>query len=128
MNREQTLNEESKDRSMDVMTTARNIGLIGADGSEVFGTIEREAVLAELGDLALFYETDVDLFDAATERVRASRSAGVERLGATGFLGRNNPTGEIQLSYRAEMASIFLDLAIDLGLRHSPAPAPADVG
>jgi len=51
------------------------------------------------------------------------RSAGVERLGSTDFLGRNNTTGEIQLSYRAEMANIFLDLAIDLGLRHSPAPA-----
>ena len=30
---------------MDVMTTARHIGLIGADGSDVFGTIERDVVL-----------------------------------------------------------------------------------
>jgi len=108
---------------MDVMTTARNIGLIGADGGDVFGTIEREAVLIALRDIAVFYDSDADLFDAAAARVRASRSAGVERLGSTDFLGRNNGTGEIQLSYRAEMANIFLDLAIDLGLRHSPAPA-----
>lgn len=108
---------------MDVMTTARNIGLIGADGGDVFGTIEREAVLIALRDIAVFYDGDADLFDAAAARVRASRSAGVERLGSTDFLGRNNGTGEIQLSYRAEMANIFLDLAIDLGLRHSPAPA-----
>jgi len=108
---------------MDVMTTARNIGLIGADGSDVFGTIEREAVLVALRDISVFYEADADLFDAAADLVRASRSAGIERLGSTDFLGRNNTTGEIQLSYRAEMANIFLDLAIDLGLRHSPAPA-----
>ena len=108
---------------MDVMTTARNIGLIGADGSDVFGTIERDAVLGALREIAIFYEADADLFAAATERVLASRSAGIERLGSTDFLGRNNTTGEIQLSYRAEMANIFLDLAIDLGLRHSATPA-----
>jgi hypothetical protein len=108
---------------MDVMTTARNIGLIGADGSDVFGTIERDAVLDALGEISVFYEADADLFAAAADRVRASRSGGIERLGSTDFLGRKNTTGEIQLSYRAEMANIFLDLAIDLGLRHSPAPA-----
>jgi len=108
---------------MDVMTTARKIGLIGADGSDVFGTIERDAVLAALRDISVFYDSDGDLFDAAAARVRASRSAGIERLGSTDFLGRNNATGEIQLSYRAEMANIFLDLAIDLGLRHSRTPA-----
>lgn len=108
---------------MDVMTTARNIGLIGADGSDVFGTIERDAVLQALRDIAVFYEAEADLFAAAAERVNAARSAGVERMGDIDFLGRGNTTGEIQLSYRAEMASIFLDLAIDVGLRHSPAPA-----
>ena len=108
---------------MDVMTTARTIGLIGADGSDVFGTIERDAVLAALADLAREQGTDADLFEAAAARVAASRSAGVEKLEKSGFLGRTAVNGEIQLSYRAEMAAIFVDLAIDLGLRHAPSPA-----
>jgi hypothetical protein len=108
---------------MDVMTTARSIGLIGADGSDVFGTIERDVVLGVLADLARDNDADGDLFVATVKRVLAARSAGVERLGSTDFLGRNNRTGEIQLSYRAEMAAIFLDLAIDLGLRRTPSPA-----
>jgi hypothetical protein len=52
--------------------------------------------------------------------------------GASDFLGRassaqTNVAGEIQLSYRAEMAAIFMDLAIDLGIRHSAASAGADL-
>ncbi len=113
---------------MDVMMTARNIGLIGADGSNVFGTIERHVVLAALSELALTDIDDADLFAVAVGRVNSARSAGVERLGETSFLGRTNDTGEIQLSYRAEMADIFMDLAIDLGIRKTPAraatPAP----
>jgi hypothetical protein len=109
---------------MDVMMTARNIGLIGADGGNVFGTIERHVVVAALAELALESADDADLFAAAVDRVNTARSAGVERLGATSFLGRTNDAGEIQLSYRAEMADIFMDLAIDLGIRHTPAPAP----
>ena len=104
---------------MDVMMTARSIGLIGADGGDVFGTIERRAVIEAIEDLARADAADADLFSAAIERVLASRSAGVERLGTTSFLGRTDAAGEIQLSYRAAMAEIFLDLAIDLGLRHS---------
>ena len=107
---------------MDVMTTARNIGLIAADGSSVFGTIERHVVVAALSELALTSVADADLFEAAVTRVNASRSAGVERLGATSFLGRTDAAGEIQLSYRAEMADVFMDLAIDLGIRHSARP------
>ena len=117
---------------MDVMTTARNIGLIGADGSDVFGTIERHVVLDTLAGFARDSVADADLFNQAAARVRAARSAGVERLGASDFLGRassaqTNVAGEIQLSYRAEMAAIFMDLAIDLGIRHSAAPAEADL-
>lgn len=107
---------------MDVMMTARKIGLIGEDGSNVFGTIEREAVLAVLSDLARAHPADVDLIEAAADRVRQARSAGVERLEQTSFLGRTNPTGEIHLTYRSDMADVFMDLAIDLGIRHSPAP------
>lgn len=113
---------------MDVMMTARNIGLIGADGGDVFGTIERHVVIAALGELALGDSDDADLFAAAVQRVNEARSAGVERLGETSFLGRTNAAGEIQLSYRAEMADIFMDLAIDLGIRHTPAPAATPAG
>lgn len=109
---------------MDVMMTARNIGLIGADGGNVFGTIERHIVLAALSELALADTGGADLFATAVERVNSARSAGVERLGETSFLGRINDIGEIQLSYRAEMADIFMDLAIDLGIRKTPAPSP----
>lgn len=108
---------------MDVMMTARNIGLIGADGGNVFGTIERHIVIAALSELALADIGGADLFAAAVERVNGARSAGIERLGETSFLGRTNDSGEIQLSYRAEMADIFMDLAIDLGIRNTPAPA-----
>ncbi|MCU1395405.1 MAG: hypothetical protein JWM34_3833 [Ilumatobacteraceae bacterium] len=104
---------------MDVMTTARNIGLIAADGGSVFGTIEQHVVIEALDELAITDIADADLFAGAIAAVKASRSAGVEKLGATSFLGRTDSKGEIQLSYRAAMADIFLDLAIDLGLRHS---------
>jgi hypothetical protein len=112
---------------MDVMATARKIGLMGEDGSNVFGTIEQHVVLTALGELALDDIADADLFAAAVQRVNKGRSAGVERLGATNFLGRVSENGEIQLNYRAEMADIFMDLAIDIGLRHSAAPTPTSV-
>ena len=112
---------------MDVMSTARNIGLIAADGGSVFGTIERHVVIAALNELALADTDDADLFAGAIENVMASRSAGVERLGSTSFLGRTDDSGEIQLSYRSAMADIFLDLAIDLGLRHSVNSQPSPV-
>lgn len=113
---------------MDVMMTARQIGLIGEDGGNVFGTIEQDAVLAVLSDWALEDIADADLFADAVGKVHSARSAGVERLEKTSFLGRTNESGEIQLNYRSDIADIFLDLAIDLGLRHStasPSPAPA---
>lgn len=112
---------------MDVMMTARAIGLIGADGSNVFGTIEQHVVLTALNELARTAVDDADLFTAAVARVNSARSAGVEKLSEMSFLGRRDKGGEIQLSYRAEMADVFMDLAIDLGIRHtkSPAPTPA---
>ncbi len=113
---------------MDVMMRARQIGLIGEDGNNVFGTIERDSVLAMLSEVALHHPLDTDLINAAVERVTSARSAGVERLEKTSFLGRTNEVGEIHLNYRADMADIFMDLAIDLGIRHSaprtPAPTP----
>ena len=110
---------------MDVMMTARRIGLIAEDGSNVFGTIERDTVLAVLSDLVLDYPTDADLFATAADRVEQARSAGVERLDSTSFLGRSKGAGEIRLSYRADMAEVFMDLAIDLGIRHSANRSPA---
>lgn len=110
---------------MDVMMTARRIGLIADDGSNVFGTIERHAVLAVLSDLALDHPNDADLFAVAADRVMHARSAGVERLDSNSFLGRKNEEGEIHLSYRADMADAFMDLAIDLGIRHNANRSPA---
>lgn len=110
---------------MDVMMTARRIGLIAEDGSNVFGTIERDAVLAVLTDLALDHPNDSDLFAVAAERVMQARSAGVERLDANSFLGRRTAAGEIHLNYRADMAETFMDLAIDLGIRDSAHRSPA---
>jgi hypothetical protein len=110
---------------MEVMMTARQIGLIAEDGSNVFGTIERDAVLAVLSDLAVLHPADADLFVNAADRVLAARSAGVERLDSTSFLGRTNLAGEIQLTYRSDMADVFMDLAIDLGIRQSATRSPA---
>ena len=110
---------------MDVMMRARQIGLIGEDGNNVFGTIERHSVLAVLAEVALSHPADTDLIDDAVDRVKRARSAGVERLEKTSFLGRTNEVGEIHLNYRADMADIFMDLAIDLGIRHTATPSPA---
>ena len=101
---------------MNVMTTARSIGLIGDNGADVFGNIEESVVLDALNELALFEPSASDVFEQARERVRRSRSAGVERLEHNSVSAQHH-SGEVQLRYRNEMADIFIDVAIDLGLR-----------
>ena len=103
---------------MNVMATARSIGLVGDNGEDVFGNIEQDVVLDALNELALFHPSATELFDQACENVRRSRSAGVERPERSSISARQRSVDEIQLRYRNEMAAIFLDLAIDLGLRH----------
>jgi hypothetical protein len=102
---------------LNVMASARSIGLVGDNGADVLGTIEQNVVLDALDELALFHPSASELFDQASEKVRRSRSAGVERPERNSVLARDRSVEEIQLRYRNEMANIFIDLAIDLGLR-----------
>ena len=102
---------------MNVMATARSIGLVGDNGADVFGNIEQEVVLEALNEFALFHPSASELFEHASEKVRRSRSAGVERPERNSVSARDRSVEEIQLRYRNEMADIFIDLAIDLGLR-----------
>ena len=99
---------------MKVMDVARTIGL--TDG-QVSGTIDEADVLGALAELAEGDPENVDLFADATARVRRARSAGIEALDASSRAMWSRQTATIQLRYRSEMADIFTDLAIDVGLR-----------
>ena len=98
---------------MNVMDVARAIGLV--DGP-VTGTIDEAEVLSALTGLADADGENGDLFSDAAGRVQRARSAGVEVLDAGSRAFPNKAT--VQLRYRSEMAEIFTDLAIDVGLRH----------
>jgi len=98
---------------VNVMDVARSIGL--ADGS-VTGTIDEADVLTALGELAKGDPENADLFGDAAARVQRTRSAGVEAH-AAGVRATSPEAATVQLRYRAEMADIFTDLAIDVGLR-----------
>ena len=104
---------------MNAMATARSIGLVGDNGEDVFGNIEQTAVLDALHDLASLRPSTSELVDEAIAKVHASRSAGVERPERNSVSTRDRAVEEIQLRYRNEMAAIFIDLAIDLGLHDS---------
>lgn len=102
---------------MNVMDVAGDIGLTVSHG-EVAGTIDEAKVLRALAQLAEREPDDGDLFRDAAARVERSRSAGVETLHDGGGRTRpSEPGTTIQLRYRSEMADIFTDLAIDVGLR-----------
>lgn len=102
---------------MNVTDAARTIGLVAADG-EVSGTIDQERVLGTLAELADHDPDSVDLFDAVAERVRLSRSAGLEVQDTSRTPVTPSGSAPTQLRYRSEMAELFTDLAIDVGLRH----------
>jgi hypothetical protein len=109
------------------MDVARTIG-INATSREVTGTIDEVNVLGALAELAESDPDNEDLFHEAAARVRASRSAGVEAHDpGTGFTRSSlTPASDVatQLRYRSEMAEIFTDLAIDVGLRNHEALVP----
>ncbi len=66
------------------------------------------------------------IFAAAAEHVRSTRSAGVETHEANSFHMRPGAEATTQLRYRSEMADLFTDLAIDVGLRrHHEEPVAA---
>ena len=109
---------------MKVMDAARAIGIVVTDG-DVSGTIDERKVLTALTDLANDDPANADLFHDAAARVVLARSAGAEGPLTGGT--RVDPRGDTttQLRYRSEMADLFLDLAIDVGLRQDSELVPA---
>lgn len=101
---------------MNVTDVARGIGLLAEQG-EATGTIDQEKVLRALAELTELDPANADLFDAVAESVRNARSAGVEDHATTSSLIRSSDAATTQLRYRSEMADLFTDLAIDVGLR-----------
>ena len=104
---------------MNVMTAARSIGLVADDRSAVSGPIAEATVLGAISDLATAHPDSDDLFADAAMRVQLARSAGVVHPEATSLTGRSSNEAPVQLRYRSEMADVFTDLAIDVGLRQA---------
>lgn len=102
---------------MNVLTTAKTLGLTADENGELSGTIEESLLLAALEEFSAALPEQEDLFILASDRVRNSRSAGLEVLDADSVFGRFRDSNEIQLRYRGEMAEIFTDLTIDLAMR-----------
>ena len=101
---------------MNIMAVARAIGLVVSNG-EVAGTIDQQKVLGALTELTEDDPAHADLYAAAAEHVRTTRSAGVETHEADSFPMRSGAEATTQLRYRSEMADLFTDLASDVGLR-----------
>ena len=107
---------------MNVMDVARSLGVVDSNGA-VAGTIDQQKVLGALLELTENDPTNIDLFGAVAERVQLARSAGLEVHDVGSAFGRPSDTADAdatttQLRYRSEMAELFTDLAIDVGLRH----------
>ncbi len=102
---------------MSVMAAARSIGLVSDDRGVVSGTIDEDVVLASISDLAGADPGNDDLFADAAMRVQLAHSAGVVPYDETSVLHRSRSRTTVQLRYRTEMAEVFTDLAIDVGLR-----------
>jgi len=105
------------EEEMSVMAVARSIGLVTGAHGEVSGTISEDVVLASIRTLAGAHPDNDDLFADAVTRVQRARSAGVVQPDSTSVLHRSPTGATVQLRYRTEMADIFTDLAIDIGLR-----------
>jgi hypothetical protein len=101
---------------VNVIAAAHSIGLTGGDRGGVSGTIDEEVVLAAISELALANPGNDDLFADAAARVRLARSAGVVQPAEVGVFSGSRGAS-VQLRYRSEMAEVFTDLAIDIGLR-----------
>ena len=101
---------------MNIMDVARSLGLVVSNG-EVAGTIDQQDVLAALAELTEGDPAHAELYAAAAEHVRSARSAGMETREANSFQMRPGAEATTQLRYRSEMADLFTDLAIDVGLR-----------
>lgn len=101
---------------MKVMDAAQTIGLTAPKG-EATGTIDELKVISLLSTLAQDDPDNRDLFADAAARVRRSRSAGLEVHDERGGLLNSDGVASVQLRYRSEMAELFTDLAIDVGMR-----------
>jgi hypothetical protein len=104
---------------MNAMAAALSIGLVSEDHGVVSGTIDEDVVLASISDLAAAHPGNDDLFAKAAMQVRLARSAGVVRPDETSVLHSSHHETTVQLRYRTEMAEVFTDLAIDIGLREA---------
>ena len=102
---------------VNVIAAAHSIGLASGDRGVVSGTISEDAVLAVLSELATGKPGYDDLCAAAAARVRQARSAGVVEPAESSVFSSSRSGANVQLRYRSEMAEIFTDLAIDVGLR-----------
>lgn len=102
---------------MDVLTTTKTLGLEADPDGGLAGTIEESLVLAAIEELGSALPDQADLFILASDRVRSSRSAGLEVLDDDSVFGRYRDSNKIQLRYRSEMKEVFDDLLIDLALR-----------
>ena len=102
---------------MNILTTAKTLGLTADESGDLSGTIEESLVLAALEEFSAALPDHADLFILASDQVRNSRSAGLEVLDDDSVFGRFRDSNEIQLRYRGEIADIFTDLTIDLAMR-----------
>jgi hypothetical protein len=102
---------------VNVIATARSMGLARDDRGEVSGTIDEEVVLGSISELAAAHPGNEDLFADAAMRVQLARSAGVVQPAATSVFSQARRGVTVQLRYRSEMADVSTDLAIDIGLR-----------
>jgi len=101
---------------MNIMDVARSLGLVVSNGT-VAGTIDQQKVLGALVELAESDPAHADLYAEAAEHVRSVRSAGMETHEGNSIHTRHSAEATTQLRYRSEMADLFTDLAIDVGLR-----------
>ena len=101
---------------MNVMAAALSIGIVSEDHGVVSGTIDENVVLASISELAAAHPGNDDLFVDAVMRVQLAPPAGVAGYD-TSVLHRHRSGTTVQLRYRTEMAEVFTDLAIDVGLR-----------
>jgi hypothetical protein len=113
-----TRNQELED-PVNVMAAARSIGLTRDGHGAVSGTIAEDVVLALISELTATDPGNDDLFADAAMQVRLARSAGMVRPDPVSVLGRSRTGASGQLRYRSEMADIFANLAIDIGLREA---------
>lgn len=101
---------------MNIMDVASSLGLVDSNGT-VAGTIDQHKVLGTLVELTEKDPAHADLYAEAAGHVRSARSAGMETHEANSFQARPGAEATTQLRYRSEMADLFTDLAIDVGLR-----------